>query len=134
MIYKTILIFIFSIILSNTSYSQTLNIESKFDIIHVVADGNAKLNKIYKAKGMPEGELRKLVFSTNAVLLAIRDQLSGSTSLNAKKVLFLKDSVCELDSAIFEIKENMDDFELIESVNKIKQRAIVLEKAIKKNK
>lgn len=133
MTYKTILIFILSIILSNTSYSQTLNIESKFDIIHVVADGNAKLNKIYKAKGMPDGELRESVFSTNEVLLAIRDKLSGSASLNEKKVLILRDSVCELNSAILEIKENMDDIELIESVNKVKQRAIVLDKAIKKN-
>lgn len=133
MLYKTILIIILSIILSNTSYSQTPNIESKFDIIHVVADGNTKLNKIYKAKGMPEGELRKLVFSTNAVLLSIRDQLSGSTFLNEKKVQFLKDHVCELDSAILEIKENMDGLELIESINKVKQSAIVLDKAIKKN-
>lgn len=133
MFYKIILVFILSIILSNKSYSQTLNIESKFDIIHVVAEGNAKLNMIYKAKGMPEGELRKVVFSTNAVLLSIRDQLSGSTSLNEKKVQFLKDHVCELDSAILEIKEKMEDLELIESVNKVNRSAQIINKVIKKN-
>lgn len=126
MFYKTILTFILSIILSNTSYSQNRNIETKFDIIHVVAEGNSKLNKIYKEKGMPEGNIKKCIFSTNEVLLNIREKLSSNTSFSEKKVLLIKDLVRELDTAILEIDENITDSELIESINKVKQSAVVI--------
>lgn len=106
------------------------------EVIRLVSDAHTNNNTIYneRIKGHEDeqADLRKVIYSANTELMAIRSLLAGNKMVKRADYVKLEQPLAELKTAIEAVRQSVSDADLQKAVSNVISKAKMVKKVIQK--